>query len=274
MARNCRKGIHGTRPLVEFDQKSCGGKQTGHLRSRHESADRDDGTHCGTIESEQAHVQGEGKRTGPGHGSRLQGQRSQRHRSRKLQTTVGANGEWSVPAATLPDETYTAVATEPSAIGNAEGESAPTTFTIFTRPPTVTIEQPSERSKENQPTFKGTASEPGTVTVHIYEGSGTTGPEVTSLSAAVSGHEWRVAPTTALKDGTYTAVATEPSAIGNESGTSEATNSFVIYTKPPKVECEPLQGKTPNTTPAFNGTSNEPGTVHRPHLQRSRQPRT
>ena len=157
----------------------------------------------------------------------------------KLQATVGPKGEWSVPTTTaLPDETYTAVATEPSAIGNAQGESASDTFEIFTKPPTVEITSgPSALSNKNLPSFEGKASETEPVVVHIHEGSAT-GPEVMPpLKATVSEDKWHVVATSTLKDGEYTAVATEPSSIGNAEGESNPWQTFVIRTVPPSLKC-------------------------------------
>ena len=121
----------------------------------------------------------------------------------------------------LAEGKYTAVAVEPSSIENASGESKAVQFEIVTRPPTVTMEALIPRSKENTPTFKGTASEPGQVTVHVYKGKEDKGTEAAKLQATVGPKgEWSVPTTTALPDETYTAVATEPSAIGNAQGES------------------------------------------------------
>ena len=57
------------------------------------------------------------------------------------------------------------------------------TFTIDLTPPTVTLEALPERSNVNKPTFKGTASEPGPVTVHVFKGSEAKGEEAESGEA-------------------------------------------------------------------------------------------
>ena len=176
----------------------------------------------------------------------------------KLTATVGSKGEWSVtPTTALPDETYTAVAVEPSAIGNEEGKSEPRTFEIFTKPPTVEIKGgPKARSNVKTPSFEGTASETEAVTVHIHEGSGPGGAVVMSLTATVTEHKWHVTATTGLADGTYTAVASEPSSIGNAPGEG-SWPTFEVDTKPPVLECAVPQAKSGNATPSFSGTSNE-----------------
>jgi hypothetical protein len=182
-----------------------------------------------------------------------------------LKATVNGEGKWSVaPAVALVDGTYTAQASEPSAIGNAEGKSASSTFEIFSKPPTVTMVPLPARSNKNKPTFEGTASEAGTVTVRLFEGTKAEGKEVTQFKATVNGEgKWSVAPATALPDGTYTAQASEPSAIGNEAGAS-ASSTFEIFTKPPTVTLDPLEKLSNDKTPTFSGTASEPGqvTVH------------
>ena len=180
-----------------------------------------------------------------------------------LKATPSGAGAWSVAASgELVDGKYTAQATQLSSLGNAEGKTAPEEFEIFTKPPTVTLEPLSERSKENQPTFKGTASEPGQVTVHVFKGGEASGTEAAKLTATVGPKgEWSVSQSSQLADETYTAVATEPSAIGNEEGQSKPSRTFEIDTKPPELTCEPPQGKSSNATPAFSGASNESGRV-------------
>ncbi len=144
-----------------------------------------------------------------------------------LTATVSGEHKWHVTVTTaLADGKYTAQATEPSSIGNATGKSEPPqTFEVFTKPPTVTMEALPERSNENEPKFKGTASEPGTVTVRVFKGKEAKGTEAAKLTATVGAKgEWSVTQATPLPDETYTAIASEPSAIGNEEGKSELRN--------------------------------------------------
>ena len=119
--------------------------------------------------------------------------------------------------------TYTATSEQPEAVLEP-GPSEPVTFTVNTKPPTITLEKLPPRSNEAKPTFSGTASEPGTVTVQVHEGTGNGGPVATTLTATVGETgDWSVTASSALSDGPYTAVATEPSAIGN--GTGESPNA-------------------------------------------------
>jgi hypothetical protein len=133
-------------------------------------------------------------------------------------------GKWGpVSSSTvLGSGEYTAQASEPSSLGNAGGKSEPRTFVINTNPPIVTLEALAPRSNVTKPTFKGTASELGQVTVHVFKGTEPKGEEAVTLKATVNGeNKWSVTATNELPDGKYTAVATEPSAIKNPEGKSE-----------------------------------------------------
>ncbi len=86
----------------------------------------------------------------------------------------------------------------------------------------MTLEALETRSNKNEPKFKGTASEAGIVTVRVFKGKEAKGTEAAKLTATVGAKgEWSVTQTTPLPDETYTAIASEPSAIGNEEGKSE-----------------------------------------------------
>ena len=77
----------------------------------------------------------------------------------------------------LHEGQYTAQATQTSSLGNGTGASETTEFAVVTAVPTVTITHPpgAGRSKQNEPTFEGEASETEPVTVAVFEGSGTGG---------------------------------------------------------------------------------------------------
>ena len=123
----------------------------------------------------------------------------------------------------MPDGKYTAIATEPSAIGNPEGKSETRKFAINTKPPELTCKAPQLSSSNREPFFSGTAGEPGTVTVHVYKGSKSPANEVATLAATVVSGEWitgHVKPP--LADGAYIEYATEPSGLGNGAGSCEA----------------------------------------------------
>ncbi len=156
-------------------------------------------------------------------------------------TATGAPGSWtsSVASPALRDGTFTAVATQTSAIGNPTGRSTPVNFTVDTAAPTVTLNALRSPSSDRFPSFSGTASDDTPVSVHVYKGTQAEGAVVASATAEVSRGEW-VSPkaTRPLEWGTYTAVATQPSSIGNPSGTSVPV-TFAVEQIPPTVATEP-----------------------------------
>ncbi len=176
-------------------------------------------------------------------------------------TATVSGDSWSVTASSeLADGTYTAQATQTDTAGNT-GKSLPSTFTVNTVSPRVTLTEPVNGSTTNhsKPTFAGAAgTEPGdstTVSVSVYAGSTATGTPVQTLSASVSGSSWRVTPTTALANGVYTVQATQTDAAGNvgQSSASMFTVSTVALTvtlTAPKAGTE-----TNNTMPMFSGTA-------------------
>jgi Bacterial Ig-like domain len=152
---------------------------------------------------------------------------------------TASGGSWISGHATpaLGDGTYTALATEPSAIGNPAGTST-VTFTVDTAAPIVTMQPLPSPSANRAPSFSGTASDDTPVSVDIYRGASADGPVVASAEAEVVHGNWlsgRASPE--LQWGEYTAVATEPSSIGNPSGSS-GTVTFAVEQIPPAVVSE------------------------------------
>ena len=109
------------------------------------------------------------------------------------------------------------------------------------------------------PAFSGTASEALPVTVEVFKGEKAEGKPVATISASVAGEHWSTAHLAkALEDGTYTAVASEPSSLeGNPVGHSEPA-TFVVDTKVPLVEITPPASPSKNTKPSFSGTVDGP----------------
>ena len=158
---------------------------------------------------------------------------------------------------TLGNGTYTAVAEEPSSLGNTTGHSSPVTFVINTNAPEVTLNTVKTPSNDTTPSFSGTASESLPVTVKVYKGSKVEGVPVATAEASVSGGDWGpVSSLTTLVSGTYTAVADEESSIGNATGESSPI-TFVINTKPPEVTLNSVTSPSNNTKPSFSGTASE-----------------
>jgi hypothetical protein len=167
-------------------------------------------------------------------GSRAEGQ--------VLATATGtaSGGSWISDHASpaLGNGTFTALAVQRSAIGNLAGKSLPVTFIIDTAPPAVTLKAPPSPSPNRVPVFSGTASDHTPVTVEVHEGAAATGPIVATASAEALGGEWvsgKASP--ALPWGEYTAVASQPSSIGNPGGASSPV-TFAVQPIAPTVLTE------------------------------------
>jgi hypothetical protein len=174
-------------------------------------------------------------------------------------TAIPSGGRWATHALGqhLEDGQYTAIATENSAIGNAPGRSAPASFTVDTRPPTVTLNGIPSPSSDRVPSFSGSASDHTPVTVKIYQGATTNGSLVASMEAQVSDGEWFSGAVSTLEWGEYTAVATEPSSLGNPQGVSSSV-TFVVERIAPRVVTEEAAGVT-STTATLHAAVNPVG---------------
>jgi hypothetical protein len=155
-------------------------------------------------------------------------------------TATATGGSWtsSEAAPALGSGTFTALATQPSAIGNPDGTSTPVTFTVDRSPPTVTLNPLPSPSGNSAPAFSGTASDHTPVAVDVYKGGKAEGVVVATATAEVGGGEWvssRATPS--LGWGEYTAVATQASSIGNPRGTSSPL-TFAVQPIAPTVATE------------------------------------
>jgi large repetitive protein len=170
-----------------------------------------------------------------------------------------SGGSWSVrPTAGLADGTWTAQAVQFDWAGNRTS-TTPTTFTVDTTPPAVTLTSPSSGAAVNTavPTFSGAVgARPGdgaSVSVSVYSGASATGTPVETLTAALSGSSWSVSASPSLSDGTYTAQASQTDAAGNV-GRSSAT--FTVDTTPPAVTLtSPAAGTVNVSKPTFSGAA-------------------
>ncbi len=187
-----------------------------------------------------------------------------------LASATGTGGTWSSGAASpgLAPGTYTAIARQKSELANPDGLSEPRTFVIDTSAPAVKLEAVAALSNNATPTFKGTASDTETVTVSVYAGSITTGSPVATATGPVTAGSFTTAGAApVLPTGSYTAVAREPSSIGNPMGESSKV-PFAVNTSPPKVTLTALAERINSVTPTFSGTvvdtevKVEPVTVH------------
>jgi hypothetical protein len=171
-------------------------------------------------------------------------------------TASGTGGGWSSGEASpaLSSGTYTAQATQPSSLGNPAGKSNSVTFVVNTAAPAVTLEQPTTPSKNQRPSFTGTASEQTQVTVYIRDSHGT---QVATATASGTGGAWASGQTSqSLESGEYTAMATQESSLGNGTGNSN-TVSFTVNTKSPTVSLHQPAQLSNHTTPSFTGFASD-----------------
>ncbi len=169
----------------------------------------------------------------------------------------------------LKDGEYTAIATQKSAIGNGAGESAPATFTIDTKPPTVTLKPFPTPSSDKRPAFSGTASEGERMTLEIYSGATATGTPIRSIEALVSEGQWfsgKLEESEHLEWGEYTAVATEQSPLGNEEGRSEPF-PFEVAQIPPGVVTEGAAEVTSRTAALYAAVNPLGGPIAECHIE-------
>ncbi|HEY4427766.1 MAG TPA: Ig-like domain-containing protein [Solirubrobacteraceae bacterium] len=174
-------------------------------------------------------------------------------------TASGTGGSWTSGQAdqSLESGEYTAVASQESSLGNGTGHSGTVSFTVNTKPPTVSLHQPSALSNDTTPSFTGFASDKTPVTVKIYKGSGTEGEPFSTATAEGTGSGWTSGEASpSLPSGQYTAIAVQPSSLGNEEGRSE-TVSFRVETGPPQVTLKQPPTPSNHTTPSFTGTASD-----------------
>jgi hypothetical protein len=178
-------------------------------------------------------------------------------------TASGTGGGWSSGEASpaLSSGTYTAIATQPSSLGNPAGKSNSVTFVVNTASPVVSLNQPASPSNNTKPSFSGEASESTTVTVKIYGGSKAEGTVISTATASGTGGGWSSGEASpALPSGTYTAQATQPSSFGNPAGKSNGV-TFVVNTASPVVSLNQPASPSNDTKPSFSGEASETTTV-------------
>jgi large repetitive protein len=131
-------------------------------------------------------------------------------------------------------------------------------------PPAVTIATPSPGTvtSESSTTFAGTTNDPlDSVTVDVYQGSGTGGTLVREEAASPSDGSWEVQASAPLPDGVYTAVAQQGLI---EVGFS-AEVTFTVDTVAPNLTLDTLPAAIATATPSFGGTGGQEagdGSVH------------
>jgi large repetitive protein len=172
--------------------------------------------------------------------------------------SVAVNGgTWSY-SPHLSDGIYTAQATQSDEVGDT-GTSAPVTFLVDATAPVVSMAAPESPTKDATPALTGggatTSWDDPSVTVTIYEGTSISGNHVASEGVSLSGPSWSYT-TPPLKDGIYTAQATQEDEAGNVG--RSAARTFVIDTPPPIVSVsEPTSKVLHVTQPTFSGSATD-----------------
>jgi hypothetical protein len=178
-------------------------------------------------------------------------------------TATGTGGAWKSGNASpsLSTGEYTATASQESSLHNPEGVSQPVTFRVDTNPPVVTLAQPASLSNNTTPTFTGTASDTTPVVVSIFAGSKASGTPVSTATAKTTGGSWTSeAAAPVLVEGSYTAVASQASSLGNAAGTSSPV-SFTVHTASPTVKLNQPVSPSNDQTPSFSGTASDTTSV-------------
>src|SRR5262249_54531924 len=176
-------------------------------------------------------------------------------------TPSGKNWSSSEASPALSEGTYTAQASQPSSLGNPAGKSETVTFKVITASPTVTLARPESPSGNTTPSFTGTASDTGTVTINIYQGERAEGTPVSFAAATGTGGAWTSGHASpALQSGTYTAIASQPSSVGNPEGVS-ATVTFTVDTSSPTVGLDQPESPSNKTQPTFSGSASAATTI-------------
>jgi hypothetical protein len=168
-------------------------------------------------------------------------------------------GTWNAsPGEDLPDGTYTAEVEQSDEAGNT-GVSLPSTFTVDTSSPAVSLSPVSSPTNDSTPSFGGGAGVAGgdiaEVKLRIYAGSTASGSPVRTIAVTPLGATWSATPSEGLADGTYTAEAEQSDEAGN-TGTS-APSTFTVDTTPPSVHITtPPNGSFVNSSkPTLSGTA-------------------
>jgi hypothetical protein len=172
-------------------------------------------------------------------------------------TPTGATWKTTlVVAEALNDGTYTAQAEQSDKAGNTT-KSTPSTFTVDTTPPAVSLTSVAALTNNPKPSFSGSAGvAPGdvaAVTLKIYSGNTTAGSLIRTIPVSPEGAAWTESLAEALGEGTYTVQAEQSDEAGNTG--KSATSTFTVDTTPPAVTLNSIASFTNDPTPSFNGSA-------------------
>jgi hypothetical protein len=157
----------------------------------------------------------------------------------------------------LDQNTYTVVAEQSDEAGNTGTSAPPSTFTIKTQGPAVSLTPVASPTNDSTPNFSGGAGVAGgdiaEVKLKIYSGTTASGSPTQTVSVTPSGATWTTGPAGHLKDGTYTAQAEQSDEASNT--TKSATTTFTVDTAPPSVLLSPGPPERHTSTPQFEGNA-------------------
>ncbi|MBB1450855.1 Ig-like domain repeat protein, partial [Pseudoalteromonas sp. SG43-1] len=167
-----------------------------------------------------------------------------------VQTTVGADGTWSVTSAeVLPEGNYTVDVGIADGAGNTGTQSSSSAIDSG-----ITIDSGLELTAEQSPVITGTAAPGESVTVTF---NGPTESIVLIKTVNASG-EWSASPDTDLADGEYTVTAVATDTSGNTTS-SGSISGLIIDTTPIGFEVTDFRSALGLLLPSVEGTT-EPDT--------------
>jgi hypothetical protein len=148
-----------------------------------------------------------------------------------LTTTAGAGAYSVAPSSNLAQGTYTAQASQSDSAGNT-GTSSARTFIVDTTAPAVTVNSTCTTNGHGVNQTAGVSGVAGiasgdstTITVVIYNGTGTGGTVFQTQTITASGATWSAGSNTLTNHATYTVQATQTDAAGNTAISSTCTFS-------------------------------------------------
>jgi hypothetical protein len=170
---------------------------------------------------------------------------------RSLETT--ANGTvWTLGALvpSLADGTYTVQAEQSDELHDLI-RSTPSTFTVDTLAPIVSMASVPSPTSDSMPSFNGSAGTAAgdlpALTLKIYAGASVTGPVVQTVHPTASGGGWSAAPAGSLGEGLYTVQLEQTDKAGNV-GKGAPVSFEVIPPAPAPTKTETV-ATTPISTP-------------------------
>ena len=147
-----------------------------------------------------------------------------------------SGGGWSATPAKLADGTYTVIAEQLDSAGNT-GQSEPSTFTVKTDGPAVSLDPIATYTNSPSPSFGGELGvadhDLPSVTLEIFAGTVASGKAIRTVEAMHGASTWTAPSIADLADGTYTAIAKQSDEARN-TGLSVA-RTFTVDTLAPSL---------------------------------------